>query len=55
VVGELALRVLKCRMTESYDAYHAEQLQLLPNALRDWLPQGHLANCIGDTAKNTKS
>ena len=35
-------------MTASYIAHHPEQ-QLLPNALQDWLPQGHLAYFINDT------
>jgi transposase len=33
----------------SYIPYHPEQQELLPNALQDWLPQGHLAYFIGDT------
>ena len=36
-------------MTASYIAYHPEQQQLLPNALQDWLPEGHLAYFINDT------
>jgi transposase len=36
-------------MTTSYIAYHPEQQQLLPSALQDWLPQGHLAYFINDT------
>ena len=36
-------------MTASYIAYHPEQQQLLPRALQDWLPQGHLAYFINDT------
>jgi transposase len=36
-------------MTASYIAYHPEQQQLLPNALQDWLPPGHLAYFINDT------
>ena len=36
-------------MNASYIAYHPEQQQLLPNALQDWLPQGHLAYFINDT------
>ncbi len=36
-------------MTASYVAYHPEQQQLLPSALQDWLPQGHLAYFINDT------
>jgi transposase len=29
--------------------YHPEQQQLLPNALQDWLPEGHLAYFISET------
>jgi transposase len=36
-------------MTASYIAYHPEQQQLLPHALQDWLPQGHLAYFLSDT------
>jgi transposase len=36
-------------MTASYITYQPEQQQLLPNALQDWLPQGHLAYFINDT------
>ena len=36
-------------MTASYIAYQPEQQQLLPSALQDWLPQGHLAYFINDT------
>ena len=36
-------------MTASYIAYHPEQQQLLPSALQDWLPEGHLAYFINDT------
>jgi transposase/IS5 family transposase len=36
-------------MNTSYVAYHPEQQQLLPSALQDWLPQGHLAYFICDT------
>lgn len=36
-------------MNTSYVAYHPEQQQLLPSALQDWLPQGHLAYFISDT------
>ncbi len=36
-------------MSTSYVAYHPEQQQLLPPALQDWLPQGHLAYFISDT------
>ena len=36
-------------MTASYITYQPEQQQLLPCALQDWLPQGHLAYFINDT------
>ncbi len=36
-------------MSASYIAYYPEQQQLLPSALQDWLPQGHLAYFISDT------
>lgn len=36
-------------MSASYIPYHPEQQQLLPSAMQDWLPQGHLAYFINDT------
>ena len=36
-------------MSTSYIPYQPEQQRLLPNALQDWLPQGHLAYFISDT------
>lgn len=39
-------------MSTSYIAYHPEQQQLLPSALQDWLPQGHLAYFINDTVQS---
>jgi hypothetical protein len=36
-------------MSASYIPYHPEQQQLLPSALQDWLPQGHLVYFINDT------
>ena len=36
-------------MTTSYLAYHPGQQLLLPAALQDWLPEGHLAYYISDT------
>ena len=36
-------------MSASYIPYHPEQQQLLPSALQDWLPPGHLAYFINDT------
>ncbi len=35
-------------MTTSYLPYEPRQQQLLPNALQDWLPEGHLAYYISD-------
>ncbi len=35
-------------MTTSYLPYEPRQQQLLPVALQDWLPEGHLAYCISD-------
>jgi len=36
-------------MTTSYLPYEPRQQQLLPSALQDWLPEGHLAYFIDDT------
>ncbi len=36
-------------MTTSYLPYQPGQQQLLPSALQDWLPEGHLAYFISDT------
>lgn len=36
-------------MLPSYQPYEPRQQQLLPQALQDWLPEGHLANYISDT------
>jgi len=36
-------------MTTSYLPYEPRQQQLLPSALQDWLPEGHLACFISDT------
>ena len=36
-------------MNTSYVAYKPDQQYLLPCALQEWLPQGHLAYFIGDT------
>jgi len=36
-------------MNTSYVAYQPDQQYLLPCALQEWLPQGHLAYFIGDT------
>jgi transposase len=36
-------------MATSYRAYDPDQVMLLPAALQDWLPKGHLAYFISDT------
>ena len=36
-------------MTTSYLPYEPRQQQLLPSALQEWLPEGHLAYFISDT------
>ena len=36
-------------MAASYLPYEPGQLLLLPEAIQDWLPEGHLAHFIGDT------
>jgi transposase len=36
-------------MTTSYHPYEPQQQMLLPHALQDWLPEGHLAYYISDT------
>ena len=36
-------------MSASYLPYQPKQQRLLPDALEDWLPQGHLAYFINDT------
>jgi transposase len=36
-------------MTTSYLPYEPQQQMLLPHALQDWLPEGHLAYYISDT------
>jgi transposase len=36
-------------MTASYLPYEPQQQMLLPHALQDWLPEGHLAYYISDT------
>jgi len=36
-------------MATSYRRYDPDQVMLLPAALQDWLPQGHLAYFISDT------
>ena len=36
-------------MTTSYLPYDPQQQILLPHALQDWLPEGHLAYYISDT------
>ena len=39
-------------MSSSYVPYHPDQQYLLPCALQEWLPQGHLAYFISDTVDN---
>lgn len=36
-------------MAANYLPYEPQQMLLLPEALQDWLPEGHLANFISDT------
>ena len=36
-------------MSTSYMPYVPDQMQLMPSALQEWLPEGHLAYFIGDT------
>ena len=36
-------------MSLSYLSYQPDQQQLLPNALQDWLPEGHMAYFISET------
>jgi transposase len=36
-------------MTAKYLPYEPQQMLLLPEALQDWLPEGHLAHFISDT------
>jgi transposase len=36
-------------MAANYLPYDPQQILLLPEALQDWLPEGHLAHFIGDT------
>lgn len=36
-------------MTTSYLPYEPQQARLMPDALQDWLPEGHLAYFISDT------
>src|SRR5476649_1623498 len=36
-------------MTTSYLPYNPQQQMLLPQALQEWLPEGHLAYFISDT------
>ena len=39
-------------MATSYLPYEPQQQRLLPDALQDWLPQGHLAYFISDSVDN---
>jgi transposase len=36
-------------MAANYLPYEPQQMLLLPEAIQDWLPEGHLAHFIGDT------
>ena len=36
-------------MAANYLPYDPQQMLLLPEAIQDWLPEGHLAHFIGDT------
>ena len=36
-------------MAASYLPYEPQQQRLLPDALQDWLPEGHLAYFISDS------
>lgn len=36
-------------MAASYLPYESQQQRLLPDALQDWLPEGHLAYFISDS------
>ena len=36
-------------MSTSYAAYQPDQQSLLPRALQEWLPQGHLVHFISNT------
>ena len=42
------MRLVVPRMTKSYLPYDPDQLLLLPQALQEWLPEGHLAYFISD-------
>ena len=36
-------------MAANYLPYEPQQMLLLPEAIQDWLPEGHLAHFISDT------
>lgn len=36
-------------MAANYHPYEPQQMLLLPEAIQDWLPEGHLAHFISDT------
>jgi transposase len=36
-------------MAANYLPYEPQQMRLLPEAIQDWLPEGHLAHFISDT------
>lgn len=35
-------------MPTTFRAYQPDQGLLLPEDMREWLPEGHLAHCVGD-------
>ena len=39
---------LACSMEQTYRPYDPDQLFLLPPALQDWVPEGHLAHFLSD-------
>lgn len=42
-------------MAASYLPYEPQQQRLLPDALQDWLPEGHLAYFISDSVDSHES
>ena len=42
-------------MAANYLPYEPQQMMLLPEALQDWLPEGHLAHFISDAVDATRS
>ena len=43
-----SMKLVVPRMTKSYLPYDPDQQLLLPAALQEWLPEGHLAYFISD-------